>query len=29
VTRLTWRIGATISHPDRVVELTVAEAEEG
>jgi len=25
VTRLTWRIGAVIAHPERVVELTVGE----
>jgi HK97 family phage major capsid protein len=27
-TRLTWRIGAAITHPERVVELTVVAAEE-
>lgn len=27
-TRLTWRIGAAITHPERVVELTVVGAEE-
>ena len=27
-TRLWWRIGATITHPDRVIELTVAAVEE-
>jgi hypothetical protein len=26
VTRLTWRIGAAITHPERVVELTVGGA---
>jgi hypothetical protein len=29
VTRLTWRIGAAVTHPERVVSLAVAGVEGG